>query len=146
MQPNKVGKPFSWYNNEHEADQILISADRPPSKLAYNDDSSCPWMATESENVEEPDMKGTEEGVLSYKIDEMNPVRGRVRTSSQFFPKKDTMSAPLNNTEDLRKVIAQVKAFEFHSLISKEKVSTRNDAIIDDQNATIAILDGNTLH
>ena len=49
-------------------------------------------IVTESENVEEPDMKGIEEGVVNNKTDEMHPGRGRVRTSSQVFAPKEPNS------------------------------------------------------
>lgn len=96
MKPNLVSKPLSWYNNERDLD--TRPNDKPPSKrllnvLGYihNGDnfSPCEVEATESENVEEPDMKGIEEGIVSTKIDEMQPGRGRIRTSSQVFPTKD---------------------------------------------------------
>ena len=70
-------------------------------------------------------MKGIEEGLINNKIDEMHPGRGRVRTSSQVFPTKDFaarqhLSMSLSNTDDLKKVIAQVKALEFSSLERQE--------------------------
>lgn len=92
MQPNKVGKPFSWYNNEREVGLTRKEGEKPQSKVLFNvlrqinnHDNSFPWIeqeATESENIEEPEMDDTEEGILCNKMDEINPMRSRVRTTS----------------------------------------------------------------
>lgn len=153
MMPNKISKPLSWYNKEREAGSLVLSGVEPPqihltredgpashrlqNAIGYinaGDESGSPRIEneiTESENVDEPDMGGIEEGYLGNKVDEMHPGRGRIRNSSQVFPMKDIvvkhqLSASMNNTEDLRKVLAKarVTAGDFNSMRSSQIEST----------------------
>ena len=68
-------------------------------------------------------MKGIEENVDS-KVDAMHEGRGRVRTSSQVFPKKDFVTKQLNSlshTDDLRGALAKARGVELQTRNLKGK-------------------------
>lgn len=78
MIPNKIGKPLSWYN------ELDAAGDDPlNSGNIFADEEE-----EKRESEIEPDMTGVEENVET-KADLMHEGRGRVRTSSQVFAKKE---------------------------------------------------------